>query len=234
MHGILFPKTNEVKGIVKHLVKNDAKPDDISEDIKPLLEILKLPFTKKLIEKFINDNGGRIVACGMAFALRFVFLVIFRNTYFHKDEAKEIFLENFEIEDDTVDGGKRYYDGKFLFRTDHPDDDMNVLLKFCRNPDKVLDSEGYVIPEELVFTTTLTEAEAKEIEEDPDKVDFVIYFKDVVSMFGMLSMGNLDPIIMLMENVMHVKGNAGQIGKFGAIAMNIIVRLKAKGVPIPI
>ncbi len=234
MHGILFPPAKSLNGLMAYAIDEEKKSGNVSNEIKDVLDIMKLGPIKDKIEDVVNNVGGPIVAKAMAFVLKSVFLAIMCDAYFNRDKAKEFFLENFEIDDDTVPGGKRYYEGKFLFRTDRPGDNMNVLLKFCHDPDALFDDDGYVDPDAVVSTKTLEEHEADKIEEAPDKVDFVIYFKDIAAMIGLIGMKDLDPITMLMNNVMHVKGNAGQIGKFGSIATNIVELLKEKGVPIPV
>jgi hypothetical protein len=127
-----------------------------------------------------------------------------------------------EILDPSVDGGKRYYQGKILFRTDKEGDDMNVLLKFCPEPDKLYKKTifgRFPDPGRVISTEVLDEKEAARIEKDPDKVDVVIYFKDVKSLLGMKP--DMELTDLLLNNLMHIKGNVGHLFKFGSIATNI-------------
>ena len=59
------------------------------------------------------------------------------------------------------------------------------------------------------------------IENDPNKVDVVIYFKDVQTIMGLVGKPDMDLVNMLLGNLVHIKGNVGHIFKFGSIAANL-------------
>ncbi len=56
---------------------------------------------------------------------------------------------------------------------------------------------------------------------DADKVDIVILFKDVKAIVGLMDNPNIDLVNLLLDNLMHVRGNVGHIFKFGSIATNL-------------
>jgi len=168
------------------------------------------------------DRFGGVVAEGMAFLLKLVFgLLVLKDL---PDKSQKFFEENFVIVDPEIDGGKRYYQGKFLIRTRKPEDDMNVLLKFCPDPDELFigsSSKGILNPLAVVSTKTLTEEKADKIEKNPDKVDLVIRFKDVESIMQLLKRPDADMVGLLLENLVQLTGNVGHLFKIGAIAANV-------------
>lgn len=196
-------------------------------------EIAKISSRNKKVKKFIDKIGGKITAEGMSTVLKILFSLTITASIWKSivnryslgilyKKHKKFFVENMEILDPSVDGGKRYYQGKILFRTDKEGDDMNVLLKFCPEPDKLYKKTifgRFPDPGRVISTEVLDEKKAARIEKDPDKVDVVIYFKDVKSLLGMKP--DMELTDLLLNNLMHIKGNVGHLFKFGSIATNI-------------
>lgn len=193
---------------------------------KEIINGMSLGAKNKKIPKQFDKIGGTFTAGAMALLLR-VFGVVGSVSSFGRQSknALNYFTENFEIVDPTGEGGKRYYQGKFLFRTDKPGDNMNVMLKFCPEPEKLFKNSffgGRILnPDAIVFTEVLTEEAANVIENDPNKVDVVIYFKDVQTIMGLVGKPDADLVNMLLGNLVHIKGNVGHIFKFGSIAANL-------------
>ncbi len=200
-----------------------------------ILSVMFEGFRKAKLDKRLDKLAGTALANGMALALKLVFgftaitsswksisnYISFGRLY-KKD--RDFLIDNFEILDKNAEGGKRYYQGKFLFRTDKKGDNMNVLLEFCPKPEKLFRDTifGRVPdPDAIVSTTVLKEEEAGQIANDPDKVDVVILFKDVKSIVGLMGNPNADLVNLLLDNLMHVRGNVGHLFKFGAIATNL-------------
>ncbi len=200
-----------------------------------ILSVVAEGIRRAKLDKQLDRIAGTALANGMALALKLVFgFTMISSTWksvvnylslgrlYKKD--MDFLVENFEILDSSVEGGKRYYQGRILFRTDKQGDDMNVLLKFCPNPEKLFRNTVFgraPNPDAIVSTTVLKEKEAEQIENDPDKVDLVILFKDVKAIIGMMENPNIDLVSLLLDNLMHVRGNVGHIFKFGAIATNL-------------
>lgn len=175
----------------------------------------------------LEQARGQILAKGMAAALHLGFGFLLRDAHLSQeksDKAKAFFEESFVIVDPNADGGKRYYQGKFLIRTSHPGDDMNVLLRFCPDPDKlyVKTPFGEALNSLAVAETrVLSEAEADKIEQDPSQVDLVVRFKDTPSIIGLLGRPDVDIVGLLLENVVQLTGHVGHLFKLGAIATDI-------------
>ena len=92
------------------------------------------------LKGLLAQSGGHLVAEGLALALRLGFGLILRDGLLDEVQsrrAQAFFADNFEISDPMTPGGKRYYQGRFLIRTRRAGDDMNVLLEFCPQPDKL-------------------------------------------------------------------------------------------------
>ncbi len=200
-----------------------------------IMSVIFEGFRKAKLDKRLDRLAGTALANGMALALRLAFsftmvtsfgksvinVISFGNLY-KKDD--DFLRDNFEIIDPVVEGGKRYYQGKILFSTDKKGDDMNVLLKFCPEPEKLYRNTifgRFPNPGAIVSTSVLKEDEAESIMSDPDKVDVVILFKDINSILGLIGKPNVDLVDLLLGNLMHVKGNVGHLFKFGSIATNI-------------
>jgi hypothetical protein len=184
--------------------------------------VMKHCFNTSKASMILDRVGGKLVAKGMAFLLELVFgLLVLKDL---PDKSQKFFDENFVIVDPEIDGGKRYYQGKFLIRTRKPDDDMNVLLKFCPDPDELFignPSKGVLNPLAVVSTKTLSEEKADKIEKNPDKVDLVIRFKDVESIMQLLKRPDADMVGLLLENLVQLTGNVGHLFKIGAVAANV-------------
>lgn len=197
---------------------------------KEIINGINLGTKNKYITRQLDKIGGTFTAEAMALLLRVFGGVGFVSSflsYFEWKPKKNLnyFTDNFEIVDPTVKGGRRYYQGKFLFRTDKPEDNMNVMLKFCPEPERLFKHSifGSRIPnpDAIVSTEVLTEEAANVIENDPNKVDVVIYFKDVQTIMGLVGKPDMDLVNMLLGNLVHIKGNVGHIFKFGSIAANL-------------
>ena len=203
----------------KTFVRDVAKKDNIF--FKHFIRIPHNALSAKEVNKFTNRLVGEGMAVFMADLLKYgiAFIIHFKGMAF--------FRSNFEMININDKSDIHYYNGRFLFRTDKLADNMNVLLKFCPDQDKLFKDNGEVDPFAVVSTKTMNEEEANTIQYDMDEVDFVIYLKDVETMFRLAFEGqNLDLVGMLMNNMMHVKGNVGHIFKFGAIGQNIILAFK--------
>ncbi|MCP4662391.1 MAG: hypothetical protein GY856_43895 [bacterium] len=195
-------------------------------------EVMKLGAREGKVPGLLDRVGGTLLAHGMALLLQLGFGFLLRDSLLNKEQAEkseEFFRENFEITDPEAEGGMRYYQGKFLIRTNKPDDDMNVYFRFCPDPEalyketpfgKALDSSAVVSAE------ALTEEEAEEIEKDPDRVDMVIRFKDVKSIIGLVGRSDFDTASLLLENIVQMTGNTTHLFKFAAIAKNIELMVK--------
>ena len=200
-----------------------------------ILSVICEGFRKAKLDKQIDKIAGKAMANGMAQALKLAFnFTMIYSTWksivnyltlgrlYKKD--RDFLADNFEILDPGVEGGKRYYQGKILFRTDKQEDDMNVLLKFCPEPGKLYKNTifgRFPDPDAIVSTSVLKEEEAERIANDPDKVDVVILFKDVKAIIGMIGNPDVDLVNLLLDNIMHIRGNVGHLFKFGSIATNI-------------
>jgi hypothetical protein len=174
---------------------------------------------------------GWMLANGMAVLLKlgFGFLLSEGLDETKAAKAKAFFEENFVIKDPNVEGGIRYYQGKFLIRTRKPDDDMNVWLKFCPDPTDLYRQTPLgkrLNPKAILVTEVLTEEEAERVETDPDKVDLVIRFKDSKSILGLIERPDADVVGLLLENLVQLTGNFGHMFKLGAIGKNVELMLK--------
>ena len=154
---------------------------------------------------------------------------------------KNSFLEeNFMILDDK--GQDALYQGKFLIRTQEPGDQMNVWFGFLQG-NWVLDQFNSVLKEirdktkdridiyslllstDLVSTKTLSEKEADKFENDPDRVDLVLRFKDIPSIYGLLQSQDLDMVDLMFKNLLQIYGNQNHMYKLGSISTNLQLSL---------
>ena len=138
--------------------------------------------------------------------------------------GRRFFEENFEIIDAAAEGGKRYYQGRFLLRTDRADDDMNVYVEFCPDPSQLFFDvlgEKFPDPIQVVRATPLDEPEADRLEQDPSSVDLVIRFKDIQSILDLAAKPTADVVGLLLDNVVRLTGNLGHLFKLGAIAADL-------------
>lgn len=179
----------------------------------------------------LDQVQGRLLAGGMAVALRLGFGYLLRDCDLDAEQsakANAFFEENLVILDPLAPGGKRYYQGKFLIRTHRRGDDMNVLLRFCPDPDALyIDTPfGRALNSlAIVDTQVLNESEAEQIENDPSQVDLVVRFKDVQAIIGLLGRPGVDIVGLLLENLVQLTGHVGHLFKLGAIASAIQLSL---------
>jgi hypothetical protein len=176
------------------------------------------------LKGLLANSGGHLVAEGLALALRLGFGLIVSRGLLDADQsrsARAFFADNFEITDPLAPGGMRYYQGRFLIRTRRAGDDMNVLLAFCPDPEKLylakpwgqsLDSFA------VVQTRVMDEDEADSLER---KVDLVIRFKDAEALLGLIGQPNVDIVGLLLQNLVQLTGNVGHLFKLGAIGADV-------------
>ncbi|MEK6736796.1 MAG: hypothetical protein AABY47_09510 [Pseudomonadota bacterium] len=179
----------------------------------------------------MNRIEGTLLANGMAVLIKlgFGFLTSSGLSESKAKKAQHFFENNFIIKDPSVSGGIRYYQGKILIRTRKPQDDMNVLIKFCPDPEALFIQTPFgqqLNPAAIVTTQALSEAEADQIQFDPDKVDLVIRFKDTRAILGLAERPEADVVQLLLENLVQITGNFGHMFKFGAIGKNIQLAMK--------
>ena len=150
------------------------------------------------------------------------------------------FEENFILLDD--EGKESVYRGKFLIRTMQPDDQMNVWFGFLQGGGILsplikifkylrditggrIDFYSILRSANLVSTRTLSEAEADQYENDPDRVDLVLRFKDIATIFQLLQSGDLDMVDLMFKNHLQIYGNQNHLYKLGAISRNLQLAL---------
>lgn len=179
----------------------------------------------------VDRVTGKLAARGMAVILQLGFGLAMRPSPFRRKptrKAQAFFDENFVILDPTAPDGRRYYQGKFLIRTKKPGDDMNVLLRFCPDPDKLFRRVlwfNLLDPKAVADTEVLTEEEADRIQQDPGRVDLVIRFPDVDATLDLVRSADVDIVDLLLENAVQITGHVGHLFKLGAIAKNIELAL---------
>lgn len=179
----------------------------------------------------LNRMEGTMLAAGMAVMIKlgFGFLINPGLSESQAKKAQHFFENNFVIKDPNVPGGIRFYQGKILIRTRKPQDDMNVLIKFCPDPEALYIQTllgRQLNPAAIVTTEALSETEADRIERDPNEVDLVIRFKDTRAILGLAERPNVDVAQLLIENLVQITGNFGHMFKFGAIGMNVQMTMK--------
>ena len=179
----------------------------------------------------LNRMEGTLLAAGMAALIKlgFGFLICLDLSESKAEKARHFFDDNFVIKDPNAPGGIRYYQGKILIRTRKPHDDMNVLIKFCPDPQALFIETSFgkqLNPVAIVTTEALSEAEAGRIERDPDEVDLVIRYKDTQAILGLAERPNADVAQLLIENLVQITGNFGHMFKFGAIGKNVQTAMK--------
>ncbi len=171
------------------------------------------------LEGLLDRAGGRMLAKGMAILIKagFGFLVCEGLDDEKAKKAQAFFEENFVMHDPNAEGGIRYYQGQFLIRTKKPEDDMNVYIRFCPDPDSLYLPGNRLNPAAIVTTEAISETEADEIERDPERVDLIIRFKDIKAILGLVERPDADVVQLLLENLVQITGNFGHMFKFGAI-----------------
>ncbi|MDD2722003.1 MAG: hypothetical protein PHH47_11915 [Gallionella sp.] len=176
------------------------------------------------LKGLLSQSGGHLLAEGMAMAVRLGFSLILREGLLdeaHSHRAREFFADNFEITDPMVAGGKRYYQGRFLIRTRQAGDNMNVLVEFCPEPDKLYCTMPWgqaLLPFEVVRSRTMDEAEAEQMERH---VDLVIRFRDARTILGLIGQPDVDIVGLLLKNLVQLTGNVGHLFKLGAIGSEV-------------
>ncbi len=179
------------------------------------------------LRPFLSKTGGTLLANSMALLIQLGFGFIMRDSLLgvkQAEHASQFFTDNFVIIDPLMPNGKRYYQGKFLIRTRRPGDDMNVYFCFCPDPSNLFTHMPWgdcLDPTQVVKTEVLTESEADQLENNPDKVDLVIKFKDIDAITGLIGRPDADIVGLLLESLVQLKGNVGHLFKLGAIGSNI-------------
>jgi len=191
---------------------------------KELQQTMRRGAESKEVPQALEAVGGTLIASGMAVLLKLGFAYVMRDSLLDRERAEKalrFFQDNFVMEDPTVPGGERYYQGKFLIRTRKAKDDMNVYLSFCEKPEALFTDTPFgrcLNPLAVVSTKILDEARAQRLEESPDKVDLVIRFKDNRAILSLIGKEDVDIVGMLLDNVVQLTGNVGHLFKLGAIA----------------
>jgi hypothetical protein len=181
---------------------------------------------------------GKIVAKVMAILIEHGFQAF--SAFDAAVKRNSFFEENFIILDDK--GKEALYQGRFLIRTMQPDDQMNVWFGFSQGSwlldplirifkkikditkDRI-DLYSFLRSITLVSTKTLNEKEADEYENDPDRVDLVLRFKDIPSIYGLLQSQDLDMVDLMFKNLLQIYGNQNHMYKLGAITRNLQLAL---------
>lgn len=205
-----------------------ALPDGIHYILKSGIQLGEADGT---LSGLLSRMEGKVLAAGMAVMIKlgFGFLISPGLSESKVQKTQHFFDDNFVIKDPNVPGGIRYYQGKILIRTRKPRDDMNVLIKFCPDPQALFIDTPFgkqLNPVAIVTTEALSETEADRIERDPDKVDLVIRFKDTQAILGLAGRPNADVAQLLIENLVQITGNFGHMFKFGAIGKNVQMVMK--------
>ena len=187
---------------------------------------------------FFTVLEGKLVANVMAMLIEHGFQAFAAIDALVKKDS--FFEENFIIIDDY--GREALYQGKFLIRTRQPDDQMNVWFGFLQGngfmeplsnllkkikdkTDDRIDLYSILQSIDLVSTKTLSEREADQYENDPDRVDLVLRFKDIASIYGLLQSQDLDMVGLMFKNLLQIYGNQNHMYKLGAITKNLQLSL---------
>ena len=183
---------------------------------------------------FFSVLEGKLVANVMALLIEHGFQAFATINALVKKNS--FFEENFMILDDSAE--EALYQGKFLIRTRQPDDQMNVWFGFLQGngllaplnnlvkklrekTEDRIDFYSILRASDLVSTKTLSEAEADQYENDPDRVDLVLRFKDIPSIYGLLQSQSLDMVDLMFKNLLQIYGNQNHMYKLGAITRNL-------------
>lgn len=205
-----------------------ALPDGIHYILKSGIQLGE---TDGSLDGLLDRMEGTLLATGMAALIKlgFGFLINPGLSESKARKAQHFFDDNFVMRDPNAPGGIRYYQGKILIRTRKPQDDMNVLIKFCPDPQALFIETPFgkqLNPVAIVTTEALSEAEADRIERDPNEVDLIIRFKDTQAILGLAGRPNADVAQLLIENLVQITGNFGHMFKFGAIGKNVQAAVK--------
>lgn len=195
---------------IQHILKSGIQFGEASGDLAGLL----------------SQAEGIILANGMAVLIKlgFGFLINEGLSDSKAEQALNFFQDNFVIKDPMAAGGIRYYQGKILIRTRKSQDDMNVLIQFCPDSDALYIETPIgkqFNPCAIVETKVLSGHEADLMEQNPDKVDLVIRFKDTKAILDLAQRPDADVVQLLLENLVQITGNFGHMFKFGAIGKNV-------------
>lgn len=205
-----------------------ALPDGIHYILKSGIQLGE---TDGSLDGLLDRMEGTLLATGMAALIKlgFGFLISPGLSESKARKAQHFFDDNFVMRDPNAPGGIRYYQGKILIRTRKPQDDVNVLIKFCPDPQALFIETPFgkqLNPVAIVTTEALSEAEADRIERDPNEVDLIIRFKDTQAILGLAGRPNADVAQLLIENLVQITGNFGHMFKFGAIGKNVQAAVK--------
>ncbi|QOJ20643.1 MAG: hypothetical protein HRU77_08005 [Gammaproteobacteria bacterium] len=205
-----------------------ALPDGIHYILKSGIQLGE---TDGSLDGLLDRMEGTLLATGMAALIKlgFGFLINPGLSESKARKAQHFFDDNFVMRDPNAPGGIRYYQGKILIRTRKPQDDVNVLIKFCPDPQALFIETPFgkqLNPVAIVTTEALSEAEADRIERDPNEVDLIIRFKDTQAILGLAGRPNADVAQLLIENLVQITGNFGHMFKFGAIGKNVQAAVK--------
>lgn len=182
---------------------------------------------------------GRIVAKVMALLIEHGFQAF--TTLDAVARKNSFFEENFIVLDD--EGKEALYQGRFLIRTLQPGDQMNVWFGFLQGnwllaravdvlkrirdrTDDRIDFYSILQSMDLVSTKILSEDEADRYENDPGRVDLVLRFKDIASIYALLQSDELDMVDLMFKNVLQIYGNQNHMYKLGAIIRNLQLALE--------
>lgn len=199
-----------------------------SNDIR---RVLQLGEHDPVMPQLVESAGGTALAGGIALLLKMGFGYVMRDGLLDQKQsqhAERFFQDNFVFNDPYAENGHYYYQGRFLIRTRKPGDNMNVLLRFCPDPDALYIDTAFgrcLNPLSVISTEILDEGAAQALEEQADAVDLVIRFKDIVSILKLIGRNDVDLVGLLLENVVQLSGNVGHLFKLGAIAKNIELEL---------
>ena len=187
---------------------------------------------------FFTVLEGKIVANVMALLIEHGFQAF--STIDALVKRNSFFEENFIVLNDK--GHQDLYQGRFLIRTAEPHDQMNVWFGFLQSS-RLFKKLGNVFKDirektndridfysvlkstDLVSTKVLSEQEADKYENDPDRVDLVLRFKDIPSIYGLLQSNDLNMVELMFKNLLQIYGNQNHMYKLGAIAKNLQLTL---------
>jgi hypothetical protein len=194
-------------------------------------QVMRLGTQDADVPEMLESLGGATIAMGIAVVLKLGFGYVMRDSLIDQsrsEKAMRFFEDNFVFNDPNSKNGKRYYQGKFLIRTKKPGDNMNVYLRFCSDEDDLFVDMPFgrcLNSLAVLDSDMLSESEADKIENNPDKVDLVIRFKDLNSILSLVGREDVDIVGLLLENIVQLSGNVGHLFKLGAIAKEIELEL---------
>ncbi len=167
----------------------------------------------------------------MALLLKLGFGYLLRDGLLDAEQSRKaqaFFRENFVFIDPTAPTGECYYQGRFLIRTRKAQDNMNVVLRFCPQPEALFVDTPWgrsLNPLAVTQTEVVDEEEADLLEQEGDNIDLVIRFKNIDAIINLIGRERVDMVGLLLENVVQLTGNVGHLFKLGALAKNIETEL---------